>query len=118
MLLSELAANEQADAVTRLLHGGTLVIYDAADTPLATLKFAGRAFAPAFGGVADAHPLTPDTSAEASGTAAGFSCFSAKGLLVLEGTAGGPGSELVLNAPEIRQGAEVSIEEFRFSVRR
>jgi len=118
MLLSELAANEQADAVTRLLHGGTLVIYDGDNTPLATLKFAGRAFPPASGGSAVANPLPPDTNAEASGTAAQFRCFSAKGALVLEGTAGGPGSELVLNSPEIRAGAEVSVDEFRFTVRR
>ena len=123
MQLSDLAASNAADAVTMMLNGGSLCLYDADDVTLATLTFAGRAFRPAQAGVALANPLKPDLDAAASGTAVRFRCFSAKDVLVLEGTAGTKAKEpalnpeVVLNSAEIRQGAEVSIDEFRYQER-
>ena len=115
MLLSELAASNAADAVTLMLGGGTLRIYDTDDVTLATLTFSGRAFRPAQAGVALANPIAPDTDAPASGTAVRFACLSAKGVLVFEGAVG---TELKMKSAEIRQGAEVSVEEFKYTEKR
>jgi hypothetical protein len=113
--LSDLAASHAADAVTIMLGGGTLRIYDADDVTLAELRFAGRAFRPAQAGVALANPLTPDTAAPASGKAVLFRCFTAKEVFVFGGTVGTKDADMVLNSAEIRQGAEVSIESFTYT---
>lgn len=120
-MLSELAVNASADAVARLLDGGTLALFDAADRLLATLRFSRPAFSPARAGVASARTIEPDPDAAASGTAAWYRLSTARGETVLEGTAGGPDAEdveLVLNSPEIRQGAEVSVEGYQLTARR
>src|SRR3990167_5565593 len=81
--LSDMASNAAADAVTRLLDGGTLRIYDGrrpatADTAitgqtlLAELIFSRPAFEAAVDGIAKARAITPDQSANGGGEATWF----------------------------------------------
>lgn len=114
-MLSDLAANAAADAVAALLNGGTLCLYDRADTLLAELGFGAKAFGKAEGGVALARGLAPDT-ALANGAPAWYEARTARGQVVVSGTAGGPGSgaKLVLDVDELRKGAEVFCREFRY----
>lgn len=114
-MLTEKAANVAANAVTALLDGGVLRIYDASDTLLAELGFSGKAFKFAAGGVAVSHPLEPDRDARATGTASWFRCVGGRGETVIEGRIG---RELMMNSAEIRKGAEVFVDEFKYTQER
>ena len=92
-------ANEIADAVAALCDGGTIKVYDGAQpadpdtaittqTLLATCTFGSPAFAAAVAGVATAHAITGDPSADASGTATWFRVLTSGGDPVMDGTVG------------------------------
>lgn len=93
------ASNAIADAVALLCDGGTIKVYDGtqpatADTAvttqtlLATCTFANPAFSAAVAGVATAHAITQDASADASGTASWFRVVSSAAATVFDGTVG------------------------------
>lgn len=92
-------ASAIADAVAARCDGGTVKVYDGAQpatadtavdtqTLLATCTFANPAFSSAVAGVATAHAITQDASADASGTAAWFRVLSLAGAAVMDGTVG------------------------------
>jgi hypothetical protein len=115
--LSNGAASVAANAVTALLNGGTLAIFDGprpatADvTPtdqrlLAKLTFGEPAYIPAVHGVATANEIAPDIFAEATGTATWFRAFTRGGAAVFDGSIG---ADLNLDNVEITEGALVFI---------
>lgn len=117
---SNLAANAAADALSDLLDNGYLRIYDGtqatdADTAigaqvlLAELRFANPMSGAAVAGVVTASALTPDSSANATGTATWFRCLKSDGTTVVcDGSIGTSGCDLNLNTVSIVSGAQVS----------
>lgn len=106
--LSDTAANAAANAVTRLLDGGDLYIFDDAGKPLAELRYATPAFRPAVGGVARANPLVGDNSAVA-GIATKLRAYSRPAVLVFTGTVGTSNADLILNSTSIEATATVDV---------
>jgi len=125
--LSNAAASAAADAVLALLNSGYLRIYDGsqpatADTAigaqnlLAELRFNATAFAGAANGVAAANSITPDSTADATGTASWFRAFKSDGTTVIfDGTVGTSGANLNLNSVAISAGAAVSVSSFSYT---
>jgi len=115
------AVNAAADAVTALLDNGYLRIYDGtqpatADTAVSTqtllaeLRFNATAFGAASEGVCTAGDFTPDSSANATGTAAWFRALKSDGSSeVYDGSVGTSDADLVLNSVAITAGAEVDV---------
>ena len=127
------ARNVAVNAITALLNAGgagTLEIRSGtqplspATAPadgalLATLTFATDAFNDASLGVATAAPITPDPSADATGTASWFRAKSGAGTAIFDGAVGQdpPGTaELILNTVNIVAGGPVQITSFTFTV--
>ena len=92
-------ADAIADAVAALCDGGVVQIYDGAQpadadtavstqTLLATCAFASPAFLAAVAGVATAHAIAQDASADDDGTAAWFRILDASANAVMDGTVG------------------------------
>lgn len=127
--------NAELDALTALLDGGYLQIYSGtqpatADTAvgaqvcLATLQFGTPAFGAAAAGVAAANAVTPDTDADATGTATWYRCFKAAGhtpgaddgTRVCDGSAGVGTFNLALNSAAIQIHAEVDVDSFSLTV--
>lgn len=125
--LSDEAANAEADAVCSLLDGGFLRVYDGAQPAnantavttqnlLAELTFGSPAFGSASGGVATANAITPDTDANATGTASWFRAVKSNGTSVLfDGSVGTSGCDLNINTVAIQQHAEVDCTSFSFT---
>lgn len=97
--LAAATANAIADAVAALCDGGTIKVYDGAQpatadtavgaqTLLATCTFANPAFSTAVAGVATAHAITQDASADADGTAAWFRVLDSSAAAVMDGSVG------------------------------
>jgi len=97
--LAAATADAIADAVAALCDGGVLQIYDGAQpadadtavstqTLLATCAFASPAFLAAVAGVATAHAIAQDASADDDGTAAWFRILDASANAVMDGTVG------------------------------
>jgi hypothetical protein len=96
--LAATTANAIADAVAARCDGGTILVYSGAkpatadtataETLLATCTFANPAFSGAVAGVATAHAITQDASADADGTAAWFRVLALGGATVFDGTVG------------------------------
>jgi hypothetical protein len=97
--LTAATANAIADAVAALCDGGSILVYDGVQpataddgvttqTLLATCTFGSPAFLAAVAGVATAHAITQDASADATGTAAWFRVKSAAAATVMDGTVG------------------------------
>jgi len=134
---SALAADRKADAVLKLLDGGTLKVYDGERPPspggpmsgqrmIALLRFGSPAFLPAERGVAEARPIEPDTSASRSGDPTWFAACAATGEVVFDGTVGpegtlGPDGEvhdLEMSGDDVAEGTEVGVVRFTYSERR
>jgi hypothetical protein len=125
--LANVGANAAADAVCVLANTGYLRIYDGtqaadADTAvgaqvlLAELRFGATAFAGAAAGVATANAITPDSSANASGTASWFRVLKSDGTTALwDGSVGTATANLILNSVAISSGAAVSVSAFTFT---
>lgn len=119
--LSNAGANAEIDALTALLDGGTLEIYDGSqpsspdDAPtsqvlLATLTFGTPAFGSGIGGVATANPLTSELDAPATGLASWYRMKKSNGDPVADGSVGTIDANLILTTVSIAQHAEVAID--------
>jgi len=127
--ISDTAANAEADALCALLDNGYLRIYDGAQpanantaittqTLLAELRFGATAFGSASGGIATANAITPDTDANATGTATWFRCLKSDGTtVVMDGSVGTSGCDLNLNSTAIQQHAEVDVTSFTYQAK-
>lgn len=122
--LSNAAANAAVDAITALLNGGKLDIYDGSQpadgntavsgqTLLASLTFANPAFASASAGVATANSITTDSDADATGTATWFRLKKSDDSTVLDGATG---SDLVLDSNSITQHGSVAVGSFTLTL--
>jgi hypothetical protein len=76
---------------------------------LAELRFNATAFGASVGGVATANAITPDSSADATGTAAWFRALKSDGTTVLfDGSVGVGTFNLNINSTAIQAGTTVS----------
>ena len=120
--IADAAASAAADAVTALLVDGYLRIYDGtepadADTAptagehlLAELRFGNPAYEGAVAGVAAALAITPDSDANATGTATWFRALQSNGTTaVFDGSVGTLDCNLNLNSAAIQIHAAVSV---------
>lgn len=80
-----------------------------AQTLLAELALSSTFAAGASAGVLTASSITPDSSANATGTAAWFTLTTSGGTRIADGTVGTSGSDLNLNTTSIVSGAQVSV---------
>lgn len=127
--LSATTVNAQADAMARLLDNGYRRIYNgtkpatadtalSGNTLLAELRFGNPSAPAAVAGVLT-WTITPDASANTTGTATFFRDFKADGTTaVMDGTVGAVGStsNLELNNPTIEAGVQVSISSANHTV--
>jgi hypothetical protein len=128
--ISNDAINAQADALARKLDNGFLRLYNGtqaadADTPvgaqtlLAELRLANPSAPAAVAGVLTFSALTPDVSADATGTATWFRALKADGTtVVMDGTVGlvGSSSDLELDAVAIQANADVVVDSWTHTV--
>ncbi len=130
---NQLAATEAAAGAGEF-DNGYLRIYDStggtgqpatvdtaigSQVKLAELRFAATAEASSTNGVITFAAITPDSSADASGTATWFRAFKADGTTPLwDGSAGaeGSGMTLELNSAVISSGAEVAVSALTLTV--
>jgi hypothetical protein len=124
--LSTIAANAAADAVTPLLAAGYLRLYDGTQPPtadtavstqvlLAELRYGTPAFGAAVNAIATANAITPDASANATGTATWFRALKSDGTtVVFDGSVGTTAADLVLSAVAIAAGTAVSVTAFTY----
>lgn len=114
MEISNAAARAKLDALTALLNGGSLSIYDSSSNLLATLGLGSPAFAAAVdaspNATATANAITPDTNVSA-GIAWFFIARSSTSADVITGSAGGSGDgkELTLDNKTFTTGGTVTI---------
>ena len=125
--LSNAAATAAADSVVDLLDDGYLRIYDGsqpatADTAissqvlLAELRFANPAFGAASNGAATANSITPDNSANATGTATWFRALKSDGTtVVFDGSVGTSSSNINLSSTTITSGDNVELSSFTYT---
>jgi len=102
--------------------GGTIKIYNgtrpatggSATTLLAELTFASTSFGAPSSGRITANTISPDTDANATGTASWFRIAGSNGAFVADGTAGltGSGADLELNSVSIGAGQRVEVTSF------
>jgi hypothetical protein len=108
-------------ATVRILDGAVPADADAAETGtlLAELTMSDPAFgAAALSGdtaVATAATITPDTSANASGTASYFRIVDSNSNVIMQGTVGTSGADLNMNSVAIAAGAQVSITSLTYT---
>lgn len=128
--MANATVNAQADAMATLLNNGYLRIYDGtqaatADTALgaqvllAELRFNATAAPAASGGLLTFNAFTPDSSANATGTATWFRALKSDGTtVVFDGNVGATGSTscLEMATVSIVSGVQVSISSFTHDV--
>lgn len=127
LILHDIAANAQADAVAALLNAGYLRLYDGtqpadADTPLTTqrllaeLRFGTPAFKPASEGLVVANAIGKG-QATRTGLATWFRCLANDGTTtVIDGSIGTGTGDLDMDDAKIQRGGEVCVSNFAFEV--
>ena len=125
---SNAAVNAATDAVCALANSGYIRFYDGsqpatADTAITTqvllaeMRFGATAFAAAVAGEATANAITPDSSANATGTVSWFRTLKSDGTSSLwDGNVGLAASspDCIVNSTAIQAGAEVTIDSMVF----
>lgn len=126
--VANVAVNAEADALARLLDGGFLRIYSgtqpatadtalSGNTLLAELGFSATSAPAAVAGVLTFNAITPDASADATGTATFYRCYKADGTTaVMDGNVLTSTGNLNLNSVAIQAGASVSVSSFTHTV--
>lgn len=127
--VADVAANAAADAIARLLDGGKLRIYSgtqptnantalSGNTLLAELTFNATSAPAASAGVLTFNAITADSSADNTGTASFFRALKADGTtVVLDGTVGTSGTNMVIATVSISAGQTVSCSSFVHTIR-
>jgi hypothetical protein len=117
---SNACVNAEADAIGNALNNGYIRIYDGAQpanadtavggqTLLAELRFGADAFPAAAAGLLIANAITPDSSANATGTASWARILASDGTTVyFDGSVGTASANVILNTTSIVAGLEVS----------
>lgn len=125
--LANAQASRAADAVCARLNTGYLRIYDGtqaadADTAvgaqvlLAELRWNATAFAAAVNGAAAANAITPDSAANATGTASWFRALESDGTtVVFDGSVGTSGANMTINSTAIQINAAVSVSAYTYT---
>jgi hypothetical protein len=125
--LANAQASRAADAVCVRCNNGYLRFYDGAqaadaDTAvgaqvlLAELRWNATAFAAAVNGAAAANAITPDSSANATGTASWFRALESDGTtVVFDGSLGTSGANMNINSTAIQSGAAVSVSAYTYT---
>ena len=127
---AESLRNAQLDQITTALDAGLAAgkirIYNGirptaggtVTTLLAELTLSYPCAAAAAAGVWSADPISPDTSADATGTATWFRLVDATGVFVMDGDVGigGSGAELILNSTSITIGQQVAISSLTITI--
>jgi hypothetical protein len=126
--MADAGVNAEANALAALMNSGYIRIYDGtqpatADTAVSTqvllaeLRFGGTAFGSAASGVLTANAITPDSDADATGTATWFRALESDGTTpVLDGDVGTSSANLVIATTSIIQHQTVSVDSFVFTV--
>lgn len=126
MKISTLARNAAVNAVTALIDAGagagTIVIRTGsapanttdADTGtlLATCTFSDPSLGAAASGTATASAITSDTSIDNTGTAGYFRVKDSNALVILQGTCGTSGTDMVLDSVNFVAGGVCAISSF------
>ena len=119
--MANATVNDEAAALAALAENGYIRIYDGSrpatantaigsQVKLAELRFGAPAFGAPVNGVITANAITPDISADATGTASWFRVLEDDGTTPLwDGEAGTAGADLILNSVAIGAGSQVSI---------
>ena len=129
--MADVTVNAQADAMATLLNNGYLRIYSgtqpatadtalSGNTLLAELRFNATAAPAASSGVLTFNAFTPDSSADATGTASFFRAFKSDGTtVVFDGNVGTTGSTscLEMATTTITAGVQISVTSFTHDVR-
>ena len=125
------ACNEIVDALdesggdnarVRIYDGSIPADVDTAITTqnlLAELEMAWPAFGNAFdlvpGAVAIANTISPDQSANASGTASWFRCVTKSGIGVIQGTVGTTDADMIVDNVNFTAGQTVQVVSFKYT---
>lgn len=115
---SSSARNGMADYIIGLLSGGSIEILDAGTTLLATLTLSAPAAPGASGGVSTFNAISPDTAADATGTAAQARMKNSGGTIVIDGltvTATGGGGNITFATVSFVAGAQISVTSFTYT---
>jgi hypothetical protein len=98
--------------LTRIYDGTRPATCGTATTLLAELTHSDPSASDASNGVLTMSAITPDASANATGTATWFRSVDSTGTCVIDGAVGTSGSDLNMNSVAISVGQQVSITSF------
>lgn len=107
-----MAANAAADAVCGMLNGGSLLLVDSGMKLIAEIPVE---FNEAIDGTASTDELLG--TATDTGVVSWFQAVTSRGVVVMEGTVGGTGSDIVIEDDYIEAGDEVSVQ-FSYELRK
>ncbi|CAH9012349.1 conserved hypothetical protein [Vibrio phage 501E54-1] len=109
-----------ANHVVDLIDGGTgnpngqMIFRSAGNAELATLNFANPAFGAAVNGVATANAIADDTNANA-GTVSKCELVDRAGNIIIEGTVGTTGTDIVVSSTTIPAGATITVTNLTYT---
>ena len=113
--LQDNARNAACDAIAALHDGGTLEFQTSADAEVATVTFSATAFGAAASGVATANAITADSDAT-GGTTTKFVTKTSGAAVILGGTVGTSGTDIVIDNTTIEAGVTVDLTSFTITV--
>jgi hypothetical protein len=113
--LQDNARNAACDAIAALHNGGTLEFQTSADAEVATVTFGSPAFGAAASGVATANAITPDSSAT-GGTTTKFVTKTSGAAIILGGSVGTSGTDVVIDNTVVGAGVTVALTSFTITV--
>ncbi|CAM0043778.1 virion structural protein [Vibrio phage K406] len=112
--------NSIADHVVDLIDGGTgnatgqLIFRTSGSAEVATLNMSNPAFGSATGGVATAAAITDDTNAT-GGTVATCELVNRDGDVIVQGTVGTTGTDIIVSSTTIPVGATITVTNLTYT---